>query len=137
MIKFTANIVPQPAIRMTRGGKYTDPDAQRYLRYKAELGWLAKKHFRQWIEGPIVVNIVFYMPIMPSWTKKKQRDAQLGLIRPEVIPDIDNLLKGVFDSLNKIAWKDDGQVIESHQSQWYSDKPRVEIEVIPWRPDEL
>jgi len=42
-------------------------------------------------------------------------------------PDIDNLIKGVLDGLNKIAFKDDCQVIKMDIEKSYADQESVEI----------
>lgn len=42
-------------------------------------------------------------------------------------PDIDNLIKGVLDGLNKIAFRDDCQVIKMDIEKSYADQESVEI----------
>jgi len=45
--------------------------------------------------------------------------------------DLDNRLKAILDSLNKIAFNDDKQVVEIHARRFDDAKnPRVEIEVV-------
>ena len=45
-------------------------------------------------------------------------------------PDIDNLVKFVLDSLNKIYWRDDSQVYFVTASKHYiEDEPRTEIKI--------
>lgn len=42
------------------------------------------------------------------------------------------------DALNEIAWKDDKQVVVAHCERYYSEQPRLEIEISKWEPnDEL
>ena len=50
-----------------------------------------------------------------------------GAIRPTVKPDWDNIGKIVADALNKIAYYDDAQIVDSQTRKFYSDRPRVEI----------
>ncbi len=52
-----------------------------------------------------------------------------GKIRPTKKPDIDNILKSVFDSLNQVAFYDDTQIIEIQASKYYSDISRIEIQI--------
>ncbi|MFL8231041.1 RusA family crossover junction endodeoxyribonuclease, partial [Clostridioides difficile] len=52
-----------------------------------------------------------------------------GLIRPNKKPDLDNIIKSVADSLNGIAYKDDSQIVEVVSKKYYSDRPRVEVEL--------
>jgi crossover junction endodeoxyribonuclease RusA len=55
---------------------------------------------------------------------------RLELYRPQKRGDLDNTLKALFDSLNGVAWVDDGQVVELHATR-HDDKanPRVEVTV--------
>lgn len=47
------------------------------------------------------------------------------------VGDIDNLLKAVFDSLNGIAWKDDGQIVWLQAHKRYTVVPGVEEPAVP------
>lgn len=130
-MKITILIVPQGAVRMTQRSKWKDPDAQRYLIYKELVGWEVKPHApREPFKGAIEVSMTFYMPIPQSWPQKKQR-AHMGDNIPHTVkPDIDNLEKGLYDSLNKIFWKDDAQIYKvKDKEKYYSTNPRIEFEV--------
>jgi Holliday junction resolvase RusA-like endonuclease len=52
-----------------------------------------------------------------------------GSIRPQKKPDLDNIIKIIGDALNKIAYKDDAQVVEVIGRKYYSEKPRVEVTI--------
>lgn len=43
--------------------------------------------------------------------------------------DVDNLMKLIFDALNKVYWKDDGVICRCHVIKKYSDKPRTIIRI--------
>lgn len=46
--------------------------------------------------------------------------------------DLDNLIKALCDSANKILWKDDRQITQIHAFMERKDpKPRTEIEIVP------
>ena len=79
------------------------------------------------LNGPIVAQITAYMPIPKSESKKKKAAMEAGLILPTTKIDIDNMCKSVLDALNKIAYDDDGQIVELHARKLYSDTPRAEI----------
>lgn len=79
------------------------------------------------LEGAIMATITAFMPIPKSESKKKKAAMEAGLIRPKKKPDIDNCVKSILDALNKIAYDDDGQIVELHAKKLYSDNPRAEI----------
>jgi Holliday junction resolvase RusA-like endonuclease len=45
-------------------------------------------------------------------------------------PDIDNLIKFVFDSLNGVFWSDDSIISDIISHKFYDVRPRTEIEII-------
>jgi len=54
-----------------------------------------------------------------------------GVLRPTTKPDIDNLVKGIKDSLSKVLGYDDSQITELVARKLYSDNPRAEV-TIEW-----
>lgn len=85
---------------------------------------------RQPFQREIDLRIGVFMPIAPSWSKKKQAAARADLIRPTGKPDFDNFIKQV-DAFKGIIWIDDSQVTD--QACWlrYSDQPRIVFEIRP------
>lgn len=75
----------------------------------------------------IYMRIIAYYAIPASTSQKKRREMESGLIRPTKKPDVDNLTKVVCDALNKIAYRDDAQVVDAQVSKYYSDQPRIEV----------
>ena len=123
-------VKPMGAVRMTRKGKWTDKAAQRYLEYKEYLKWTILKGIstaqKKFEPGEALhVDILFKMPIPESNSKKLKRDLP-GTPHMKT-PDIDNLVKGVFDSINGILWADDNQVASVAASKVYSTEPGIEI----------
>ena len=53
--------------------------------------------------------------------------AELGLIRPLLKPDFDNIAKKYSDMYNGNVWLDDSLVIDGRIRKYYSILPRVEI----------
>ena len=80
-------------------------------------------------DTPLVVQIAAFYGIPKSASKKKRHEMQFEMIRPTKKPDIDNLCKVVMDSLNKIAYHDDAQVVQTTVSKYYSDYPRVSVKI--------
>lgn len=78
--------------------------------YQLEAGWTAKIEGFQPVTGDITVSLDVY--------------------RPRKSGDLDNCLKVLLDSLNGIAWFDDGQITAIHARR-FDDKenPRVEVTV--------
>ena len=121
-------IQPMGAVRTTQKQKWTDERYKKYAAYKEHIGFMARQIIKQPTTAPILATVTFYMPIPNSWSQKK-KERHEGAIHTSK-PDIDNLVKGLFDSLNKIAWKDDAQVYEVHSRKLYSKTPGIEFELV-------
>lgn len=76
---------------------------------------------------PLGVKILAYYEIPKSSTKKNRFLMLLNKLRPTKKPDVDNIIKIILDSLNKIAYKDDAQIVECTILKFYSEEPRVEV----------
>lgn len=70
--------------------------------------------------GSILVDVEAIFKIPESWTKKKKWETIDQGKRPEVRPDIDNIVKIVMDALNGVAYKDDSQVVEVRARKVYA-----------------
>lgn len=138
-LRLVIPVEPMGAVRMTGRGKWTSPAAQRYLDYKAKVGWEAKRQLDLEVplEGAIRIReIVFYMPIPKDGRApyREKGERKLRKVAPGdyhmVRPDIDNLFKGVTDSLNGVVWEDDSLICEvGRQVKVYGEEPRIEIEI--------
>jgi Holliday junction resolvase RusA-like endonuclease len=84
---------------------------------------------RQMIEGPVEVSIRLIVTPPASWSQRKQRDALEGRIFPTSKPDIDNVVKGIFDACNEIVWKDDKQAVDVRVVKRYGAVARAAVEV--------
>jgi Holliday junction resolvase RusA-like endonuclease len=111
-ISFTIPGRPIPAARMTRRGKWVKRQAQKYLAFKEQVGWEARKHFKgePW-QGPVGVELRFYLKVIRS------------------VGDGDNYLKAVLDGMNGIVYEDDGQVKEGHYYILDGEPQRTEVRV--------
>lgn len=74
--------------------------------------------------GPVSLEIQAILPIPKSWPKSRQESARLGLIRPIVKPDVDNLAKQIKDCMNEVFYHDDRQVVELVISKYYGSVPK-------------
>ena len=72
------------------------------------------------LEGYIKINIDMYFKLNKNETKKS-RDLKIkNILRPNKRPDIDNSIKLYLDALNKVAYKDDTQVVEISAKKMYA-----------------
>jgi len=78
---------------------------------------------------PLKVTIIAYYPIVKSTSKKKKQQMLEDLMFPTKKPDIDNIAKSILDALNKLAYRDDTQVVTLHMEKHYAENPRVEVEI--------
>lgn len=80
------------------------------------------------LTGPLVVSLKFYRHVQSSVSKKERELRLTGAHRPVVKPDT-NYIKSTLDGLNGLLWEDDNQIVKIVAEKYYSDHPRVEIEV--------
>ena len=78
---------------------------------------------------PIEVDIKIYRSIQKSVSNKEYARRLSNDVRPTVKPDADNYIKIILDGLNGLVWLDDNQITDVAAHKYYSDKPRVEVEV--------
>lgn len=81
------------------------------------------------LAGDVIFRVRVYLAIPESWSNRKKRLALEGHIRPSITPDWDNLGKAAGDALEMIVFRNDKQVVDGGVQKWYSDRPRVEMEV--------
>lgn len=108
---------PVAAVRMTQRSKFKSKSAQKYLAYKAQIGWEAKARGAKASHAPYRVKATAYI-------SHKKRDM-----------DVDNLAKSFLDGLNGIAWHDDRQVIgltveKVYVNHEYQERAEIEIEEV-------
>lgn len=70
------------------------------------------------LDVPVKVIVDAEFPIPKSWSKKKRKDAFYVTKKP----DIDNIIKSIFDGLNGVAWTDDSLVAVLEASKRYTEQ---------------
>lgn len=96
--------------------------------YENLIRWSYKSAGGQFMGDKLLeVDIKAYYPIPKSSTKKQRIAIEQGEIRPKTLPDCDNIIKGVLDALNGVAYYDDKQVVCVRCNKYYSEKGRIEI----------
>lgn len=130
--------IPGPPVAKGRarfsrqGGFVRTFTPEKTLNFEGRVGYAGSDAMagREPVEGPLVLSLDVRLPIPASWSKKKQEEAALGVLRPTGKPDVDNFAKAVLDGLNGIVWRDDSQVVELRASKFYSITPRVDVLVM-------
>ena len=109
--------------RFRRCGKfvrtYTDESTQDYEMSIKE-AYINAKQETFFNNEPLEAEIEIYQAVPKSTSKKKTQEMLNGLIRPTKKPDVDNVLKSVFDSLNKVAYCDDTQIVSVKAVKHYA-----------------
>lgn len=77
------------------------------------------------------VQVVIRLFVLPpaSWSQKKQAAALAGDIKPTTKPDIDNVVKGLFDAMNEVVFADDKQAVDLTVQKRYAATPGAVVEV--------
>ena len=75
------------------------------------------------------MRITAYYSIPKSTSHKKHVAMLEHKIRPTKKPDMDNVCKSIADSLNKIAYRDDTQIVDCQIRKFYGEWPRVVVTI--------
>jgi len=86
---------------------------------------------RPLIEGPVMVEMRIVLPVPASKTKKFKAQALAGEVFPTKKPDMDNVIKAIYDGLNGVVWKDDVQVVDAFVRKRYGEVPGVHVRIVP------
>ena len=110
-------ITPTAKPRMTRADTWKKrPCVVKYWAYKDELRRLIEEND---IKIDEEIYLEFYIPMPKSWSKKKKE--LLNNKEHKQRPDIDNLVKGVMDSL----FNEDSHVHTIYAKKIWSDNPGI------------
>lgn len=110
---------------MSTGRTYTPNTTKAF---EEEFAYKYKAAGGKFYEGYLKVKLVFAFIPPKSWSKKKQREALEGEIRPTK-SDIDNYIKACLDSLNRVAYEDDRYIFGVEAIKKYDTKEYIEIEI--------
>ena len=100
-----------------------DPDRESKLWIKH----LCREQVSEIITCPIEIDMIAYMPIPKSTSKRKIVLMLNNDIKHIKTPDGDNIFKKYSDALTGLAYNDDRQIWKISIEKRYSMKPRVEI----------
>ena len=79
--------------------------------------------------GPLAMEVFAYFSVPKSAPAKKREAMLTGATLPTKRPDGSNVLKGIEDALNGIAYDDDSQIVDDSIQKRYGSEPRVEVSI--------
>lgn len=94
--------------------------------FESLISFFARNHFVRPMSGAVEIIINF------SFIKAKSSK----LVMHTKKPDIDNLIKSVCDGLNKIAYKDDSQIVKLASEKIFADRDGIDIYIKELNSDE-
>lgn len=103
--------------RSAHGGMF-DPAENKAA--KSAIGTIARQEIGTPIEGAVKVRIQFNIARPKSHYGSRHLRKSAPLFHSQK-PDVDNLVKTVFDGLNGVAWADDSQVHDIRASKAWAD----------------
>ncbi len=134
-VQFTVEGKPQGKERprfTKRRNKTKCYTPQKTVEYEELVQWEYVRQCKSHYFGdntPLRMTITIYYPI-PTKVSKIDKIDMIGMkVRPTKKPDIDNVVKIICDSLNGLAYRDDAQIVWVVAGKYYSDNPRVDIEI--------
>ena len=118
-------------------------EVPKMMKWRKQVTDYIKENYNgRYFDGAIRVEVTFYMKAPQSVSKRpseraksKAKELYLKYISRLLWhvkkPDLDNLIKSLFDSISKseIVWSDDNIVCDLRARKLYSPNPRIEIEI--------
>ena len=81
-------------------------------------------------EQALKANVLIGCSIPKSYSKKKQALCRDRFIAPNKKPDIDNILKAIFDAIGDgFCYEDDCQITQVTAEKVYAEEPFVEVTI--------
>lgn len=127
-ITIPGNPVAKGRPRVGRYGTYTPRKTADYESY-VEYRWAAEYGNIKPSDKPLKAEIIFYMPIPKSASKKAKIAMESGVTAHIKKPDIDNMAKTVLDALNGLAYVDDSQIYSLTLYKTYSERPGIYLKI--------
>jgi len=131
IIEFTIPGTPQGKARPRLGKSrvYTPTKTVKYEKLIQFYAYQAMKG-KPIFDWAVTVNMYIFMQRPRSWSNKKYLTMNNAeFFTPITKPDIDNVIKVVFDAINKIVWNDDKQVTALKVTKLYTNDPRIVVKV--------
>lgn len=121
-MQISLNIFGDPAPQGSKrvfNGRVVEAAGEKLKRWRKEIARecvAARESNDVFFTGPVMVNVVFFLP-RPKTVKKEKREW------PIVPPDIDKLCRGLLDGIgqSEMIWGDDSQVVCLIADKVYAD----------------
>lgn len=81
------------------------------------------------LDGPVVVDIMFHMPIPKASSKSRMSDMRVWKVVPVTRPDLDNMGYVVTNAMNGIMYKDDSQIVSLAMHKRYGETAKIVIKI--------
>lgn len=121
---------PQGSKRHVGNGRMVE-SSKALKPWRERVSWTARECGVPLRSGAVVVRLVFVMP-RPVSTPKSRTPPALRK------PDLDKLVRGVFDSLTGLCFEDDARVVElvaSKRLAGLGEKPGLDITIADYEED--
>lgn len=117
---------PRASMRNGHAVVYTPKDT---VNYESLVRYTYQSDVGEHLTGAIEMTVKAYFPIPKSISKKKREIMATEKEPCLVHRDVDNVCKLLMDSINGVAFDDDKQIYKLTGEKYYSDNPRVEVEL--------
>ncbi len=121
-------MVPQGSPRPRSGNGHMYVKGQAKLRQEMKDFIRDNEEFGLILTG-IEASFEFYLPTPNLGSAQEIALAEMGVIRPQVTPDFDNLPKAYTDALTGVLVLDDRQIYHAKIDKYYSIQPRIVIDL--------
>ena len=127
--EFFINTIPQAQARarFARMGNFVKTyDPKKCKDYKADVRYQVMYASPVLMEGPLTMIVDFWMPRPKAHYGAKGLKEKAPSFHTSK-PDIDNMLKGIFDAVRGVLWKDDTQVAVCVATKKYGETTGIKI----------
>ena len=118
----------RPRVNLNSGIVYT-PNKTKEYEFYIQQSFKIKYPKHEQINGRVSVDIIAFLQIPKSTSKKMKEEMLNGNISPTKKPDLDNIAKSVLDAMNKFIIIDDNQVSKISIEKKYAEEEKLLIRI--------
>ena len=117
MFELTIDVAGEPASQGSHSvihGRIVQVNSAKHKRWRNAVAFAALDLVTDgWelLDEPLELSVIFYLPRPKTTTREF----------PAVMPDVDKLLRAVFDSLSGVIYVDDSRIIRATAQKLYAD----------------